>query len=409
MIVELNKFLSKEECDYLIKLIDENHTRSSVAGAGDQQSVYDESRTSSTCNLPQDDDKVHRIKKKISAYLGLPIDNGEPLQGQLYEPGQYFKPHHDYFVGDSYTNHCLYSGNRTNTFMIFLNEGMEGGDTFFPALDKRFKPEIGKAVAWDLMIDGKFQQDTLHEGTTIHKGKKYIVTSWWREHIWNGEEDVRLAQQKHQRKIEALRPKISEKFTSREDFPKFTPSGFKVIKTPEKAWNIIQEVYNLVRGTNTKEHFDNKEEVIPTGESELLNLEQVRTIRGIIHDELKGVHEEWSGTSLSPSYVYGIRSYTKDATLFSHVDRIATHHISSIIIVDKDLDCNCRKTVGVENDWALDIQAHDGTWHKVYADIGDMILYESATCEHGRLDPFRGNFFRNFYVHYKLNDWEYVG
>lgn len=409
MVVELNNFISKEECDYLIEVIEKDHTRSSVAGSGNQQSVYDESRTSSTCNLSDSDEKVSKIKKKIAAYLGLPISRGEPLQGQLYEPGQYFKPHHDYFTGDSYDNHCLSSGNRTTTFMVFLNEDMEGGETNFPDLNKKIKPEIGKAVTWDLMIDGEFQTDTLHEGSTINKGKKYIITSWWRENDWNGGEDTRLAQAKYDTKVIDSNTSNKKIITSVEDFPRFTPGGFNVIKTPERAWNIIQEVYNLVRHTGVREDFEYKENSIPTGDSEILNLEQVRTIRGIIHEELKGVHEQWSGTSLIPSFVYGIRSYTKDATLSSHVDRIATHHISSIIIVDKDLNCGCKQTVGGEHDWALDVQDHDGTWHKVYADIGDMILYESATCQHGRLDPFKGNFFRNFYVHYKLNDWEYAG
>ena len=39
----------------------------------------------------------------------------------------------------------------------------------------------------------------------------------------------------------------------------------------------------------------------------------------------------------------------------------------------------------------------------------DMILYESAVCEHGRKEVFGGTHFRNFYVHYKLKDWKYVG
>ena len=33
-----------------------------------------------------------------------------------------------------------------------------------------------------------------------------------------------------------------------------------------------------------------------------------------------------------------------------------------------------------------------------------MILYESALCEHARKEPFGGKYFRNFYIHYKLND-----
>ena len=409
MYTEVNDFLSKEDCNHLRALIDNQHVRSSVASEGRTKSIESDFRTSSTSTLDMEDKVVSKLFKKISAYIGIQPERGEELQGQLYEPGQYFKPHHDYFDGDSYTNHCLASGNRTHTFMLFLNEDMEGGETNFPDLNKKIKPEIGKAVTWDLMIDGEFQTDTLHEGSTIDKGKKYIITSWWRENDWNGGEDTRLAQVKQDTKVINSNTSNKKIITSVEDFPRFTPGGFNVIKTPERAWNIIQEVYNLVRHTGIREDFEYKENSIPTGDSEILNLEQVRTIRGIIHEELKGVHEQWSGTSLIPSFVYGIRSYTKDATLSSHVDRIATHHISSIIIVDKDLNCGCKQTVGGEHDWALDIQDHDGTWHKVYADIGDMILYESATCLHARLDPFKGNFFRNFYVHYKLNDWEYAG
>ncbi len=84
-------------------------------------------------------------------------------------------------------------------------------------------------------------------------------------------------------------------------------------------------------------------------------------------------------------------------------DRVETHHISSIIIVDKDLTCGCQNRK-YGDDWPLDIQGHDGEWYKVYAEPGDIILYESAICEHGREEPFQGTFFRNFYVHYKLTN-----
>ena len=64
----------------------------------------------------------------------------------------------------------------------------------------------------------------------------------------------------------------------------------------------------------------------------------------------------------------------------------------------------CRKYA---DDWPLDIQGHDGEWYKVYAQPGDMILYESAVCEHGRKETLGGAFYRNFYVHYQLKDWIY--
>ena len=102
------------------------------------------------------------------------------------------------------------------------------------------------------------------------------------------------------------------------------------------------------------------------------------TIRSIVHDRLQKVHEEWSKQKLKKAAIYGIRSYKKGSTLLAHKDKIETHHISCIIIVDRD---------ATQPNWPLDIQDHQGNWHKIYGEPGDMILYESAACEHAR---FRG-------------------
>ena len=119
MYTEIKDFLSKEDCEHIKNLIDNQHVRSTVADTGRQQSVESDYRTSSTSTLNKDDKVVTKLHKKIAAYLGIDIAKGEELQGQLYEPGQYFKAHHDYFDGDSYINHCLSSGNITHTLMIF--------------------------------------------------------------------------------------------------------------------------------------------------------------------------------------------------------------------------------------------------------------------------------------------------
>jgi len=47
----------------------------------------------------------------------------------------FFKPHNDYFSGSAYDKHCLQSGNRTFTLMIYLNDDFEGGGTNFPNMD----------------------------------------------------------------------------------------------------------------------------------------------------------------------------------------------------------------------------------------------------------------------------------
>jgi prolyl 4-hydroxylase len=399
-IFTIDNFLTDEECDYLCEYIIKHNTRSSVAGAGKEVSMYSEQRTSSTSTLSSQDPKVQSIENKMYWELGIEKKFSEPTQGQLYEKEQYFHNHHDYFIGDGYTNHCLSSGQRTYTFMIYLNDVEEGGETKFPELDLSFKPVKGTAVVWK-NSDGKGTENraSLHTGTPVTKGKKIIITKWFREKEFKSGEDQRLAAEVH--KTKETQMQMDKTFSNKENFPKFTENGFTVIKCPEQTWGIIKDAYNILKDKEVEENFPGKEHVI-LGEgttSNLLSFDHIPNIRSLIHQQLLDTHKNWCRTNIEPSFVYGIRSYKKGAVLASHVDRIETHHISSIIIVDKDLDGN--------QDWGLDIKDHSGKWHKVYAQPGDIILYESAVCEHGRLEPFQGKFFNNFYVHYKLTEYTY--
>ena len=391
MIKEIKGFLSQRECTALIRMIEANNVRSSVVVGGTDRSGISETRTSSTSNLDRKNLNVITIHKRIADHLGVDLKKAEDLQGQKYEAGQFFKEHNDYFSGDAYDKHCLHSGNRTFTFMIYLNDDFEGGGTYFPKLETTIKPEIGKAVIWENTIDGEPQPNTMHEGTTITKGVKYIITSWWRENEWNGAEDANLFENLN-------KPKV---YTSKEQIPQLTEKGFKVVKVPAETWGLIKEAYEILKSKKTEEVFEGKENVIMGGGSDIYSFEHLTTIRSLIHKQLQPMHEDFCGQQLEPSFIYGIRSYKQGATLVKHVDRVETHHISSIIIVDKDLSCGCGyKEFG--DDWPLDIQDHSGEWHKVYAEPGEMILYESAICEHGRIEPFQGKSFDNFYVHYKL-------
>jgi prolyl 4-hydroxylase len=141
MVKEINGFLSKNECQALVEMIEANNVRSSVVVGGTDRSGISETRTSSTSNLAPNDPTVKSIHQKIADNLGLDIKKGEDLQGQKYEVGQFFKEHNDYFSGDAYDKHCLSSGNRTFTFMIYLNDDFDGGGTSFPKLGKIIKPE----------------------------------------------------------------------------------------------------------------------------------------------------------------------------------------------------------------------------------------------------------------------------
>ena len=396
-IFTIPNFLTGEECDYLCNHIENNNTRSTVAGLGSEKSVYNEGRTSSTSTIPDNDPKFQTINNKMYDELGISSEYSEPTQGQIYLEGQYFNYHNDYFEGDSYTNHCLASGQRTWTFMLYLNDVEEGGETEFPRLNQKISPTKGTAIVWK-NSDGTGSENPAshHSGLAIVKGKKVIITKWFREKIYNPIGDERLATEYHDKN-----KKIN--FRSPNELPKLSPLGFKVVKLPENTWRLIQEAYQLLQSVKTKEDWNGITDFIHDKDGnapvEILNMDHCFRIKEIIQEELKQLHEEFAGQPIEPVCIYGIRSYMRGAILENHTDRPQTHHVSSIVIVDKQVD----------TDWSLDFQDHDGEWHKIYAEPGDMILYESAICKHGRPDPFEGEFYRNMFIHYKLSDYTYIG
>lgn len=178
-IYEVPNLFTEKECQFVINTIDHFLIPSEVTYGN---SNY---RTSRTCHLPDvNPELVSILDQYLSLVLGVYQEYSEPIQGQRYDPGQYFKEHNDWFDPDTeeYIEHCEIGGQRTWTVMVYLNDVQEGGETYFPLLGHTFKPERGKALMWNnLYADGTPNEDVLHEALPVIKGRKYIITKWYRE------------------------------------------------------------------------------------------------------------------------------------------------------------------------------------------------------------------------------------
>ncbi len=141
-------------------------------------------RTSRTCHLRGvDANLVARLDQRLVALFGVEASFSEPLQGQRYDPGQYFKEHTDWFEPgtDEFATHTNPGGQRTWTVMIYLNTVDRGGQTCFRRLGRCFTPIQGLALAWNnLMADGTPNPFTLHEAMPVEDGSKWVVTKWFR-------------------------------------------------------------------------------------------------------------------------------------------------------------------------------------------------------------------------------------
>ncbi|AKQ42077.1 Prolyl 4-hydroxylase, alpha subunit [Aurantiacibacter atlanticus] len=183
ILLDCPRFLPPELCGELIALIDKDRRPSTLADANGDNYF----RTSETCDLEEHEPAVQELERRLFALNGIDPAHGEPVQGQRYAPGQEFKPHTDYFEpnGADFEKFCSVSGNRTWTFMIYLNQAEAGGATRFKVVKKTFQPADGKLVCWNNhRADGTLNPATLHHGMKVRAGVKYVITKWYREKPW---------------------------------------------------------------------------------------------------------------------------------------------------------------------------------------------------------------------------------
>ncbi|MDZ3831254.1 MAG: 2OG-Fe(II) oxygenase [Sphingopyxis sp.] len=179
----LPDFLDTDTCAALIERIDRDVHPSTIADPNGDNAF----RTSTTCDLDHRDPLVRSVNIRLHDLTGIPLAYGEPLQGQRYDVGQEFKAHTDYFDpgGSDWETYCAIPGQRSWTLMIYLNQPAAGGATRFLATGKLHQPETGRLLAWNNVgADGAPNPDTLHHGMKVRKGRKYIITKWFRERPW---------------------------------------------------------------------------------------------------------------------------------------------------------------------------------------------------------------------------------
>ena len=111
-----------------------------------EQGLPHESHLSFESNLPEFSSQLDR---RFTALLGVDPRLSEPIQGQRYDPGEYFKEHTDWFAPYSkeFEEHSAKGGQRNWTMMVYFNASERCGETCFKPLGRCFIPVKGLALA----------------------------------------------------------------------------------------------------------------------------------------------------------------------------------------------------------------------------------------------------------------------
>jgi prolyl 4-hydroxylase len=180
----LGKFVTPEECTRLMAMIDAVAQPSRAYDA-----AYDSGyRTSYSGDVDPNDPFVKKLQRRIDDLLGIDPSFGETIQGQRYLPGQQFQAHTDWFPGKGpyWDAEIERWGQRSFTAMAYLNPVEEGGNTDFPRLGFGVEPRPGTLLIWNNADpDGVPNPFTVHAGSPVVKGVKYIITKWYRAKKWH--------------------------------------------------------------------------------------------------------------------------------------------------------------------------------------------------------------------------------
>lgn len=186
-IATFENFVAPEICDWLIARAKPYLKRARVYDGVVRSGREEDARDNRDANFEtlQSDIVMMALRARVKASAGLPGAGLERLSVLHYAPGERFKPHFDFLEGAAPAqarDMALGGGQRVATFLLYLNDDFDGGETAFLDLNYRFKGKKGDAILfWNVDASGAPDVRTRHAGLPPTRGEKWLYSQWLRE------------------------------------------------------------------------------------------------------------------------------------------------------------------------------------------------------------------------------------
>jgi len=175
-------------CDWLIERSRARLERAEIADPASGLGTYASARTNSSAEfkLGNSDVILHLVRARIAALTGPPVEAMEGPSVLHYGVGEEFFRHYDFLdvSHPGYEKQVAEYGQRVLTFLLYLNDDFEGGETEFSALNWRYKGRKGDALFfWNVDPKGVPDFATLHAGLPPSRGEKWLFSQWVRGRV----------------------------------------------------------------------------------------------------------------------------------------------------------------------------------------------------------------------------------
>ncbi|MEZ5531592.1 MAG: 2OG-Fe(II) oxygenase [Steroidobacteraceae bacterium] len=179
------RFATAAECDWLIERGRHNLRRALVYRRDADGHEASESRTNTESDYTFGNASVllALLRDRIAAAADIATDHFEVAKLLHYEPGQEFKPHGDFqeTTTPALAREVERRGQRVATFLVYLNDDYEGGETDFPRIHFRYKGARGDALLFfNVDAAGRPDFNTIHAGAPTTRGEKWLFSQWVR-------------------------------------------------------------------------------------------------------------------------------------------------------------------------------------------------------------------------------------
>ena len=181
------EFVNPAACAWLIEQMRPILKAARIYSGDEVRDIEDEMRTNSVgpMHLGCIDLINVVVQYRIAAVTQLPIDNFDGPTALHYAVGEEIKDHYDYVNPKipNYETEIKTRGERLITFLIYLNDDYDGGETAFPAVDVSHKGRRGEGIMFvNVMPDHKPDPRSLHAGRPPTRGQKWLLSQFVREH-----------------------------------------------------------------------------------------------------------------------------------------------------------------------------------------------------------------------------------